>query len=76
MSKWTLLTTAAAVWAFSTGSAAAGDPPSREQIAAAMNLSAGSHMPVVIGGTHYEARYVRVEPRRRGEYAVVFRLRK
>jgi hypothetical protein len=75
MSKWILLTTATAVWAFATSSAAAGDP-SREQIAAAMNLGAGSHMPVVIGGTHYEARYIRVEPRRRGEYAVVFRLRK
>ena len=56
--------------------AVAGDAPSQADIAAAFHLRAGSHAAVVVGGATYEARYVRIEPRRNGEYALIFRLSK
>ena len=75
MSKWMLLTVAMAL-AVGTWGAIASDRPSRDQVAAALNLRAGSHVPVVVDGTPYEAHFVRVELRREGEYALVFRLKK
>lgn len=56
--------------------AVAGDTPSRRDVAAAFNLRAGVHRPVIVAGTNFEAQYVRIEQRRDGDYALIFRLTK
>ena len=59
-----------------TAAASGLQSPSPRALATALNLKSGLGLPVVIAGIRYQARYVRIEARRDGDYALIFRLQR